>query len=509
MFSRQPRVNRSTESPMDFEFTDRPTTHRAPAWSETNGDPSTPRKRTVNDMNPPPSPFDAPQAPSYSRIGNVPFIFNTPPPQSLHQPPWIPPTSSPIKAPRFPEPELHDVDMSEPSPPPPRAAVAEKPNGKAKAHAQDEEDEDREGRAIATGGLRRVFKSRQKARERSRLAVVVRRGKSRGRFSDDEESGGEDEDGEDEDEEYEAVVRNTSNHYTLNVPAPAPPKSDTPYVLLGYLQVFFNLSLILVCLYLLVLFIITVQRDVEHRVAEYSMDIVQDIAACAMHYKANLCETNPIPAMMHQCGIWRTCMDRDPSKIGRAKVVAEMIAEVVNGFVEPISWKTLLFTLTSLAFLTAFINTLPSFFRPKPVPPHHLHHQPSLPAAAAHFPIQAAPLHHAQSLSWTPAEVEESFLAGFEDITSRNRTDALLRLYGVRSEDALETRGTRMAGVAQLKTGMDLGGTSVLWSFNVHGDRRLKGRPIKTSLVATCPQSRFRSIHARAHAHATQSTTRP
>lgn len=34
-------------------------------------------------------------------------------------------------------------------------------------------------------------------------------------------------------------------------------------------------------------------------------------------------------------------MDRDPSKVGRAKVVAEMIAEVVNGFVEPISWKTL------------------------------------------------------------------------------------------------------------------------------------------------------------------------
>ena len=34
-------------------------------------------------------------------------------------------------------------------------------------------------------------------------------------------------------------------------------------------------------------------------------------------------------------------MDRDPSKVGRAKVVAETIAEVVNGFVEPISWKTL------------------------------------------------------------------------------------------------------------------------------------------------------------------------
>lgn len=34
-------------------------------------------------------------------------------------------------------------------------------------------------------------------------------------------------------------------------------------------------------------------------------------------------------------------MNRDPSVIGRAKVSAELLAEVVNGFVEPISWKTL------------------------------------------------------------------------------------------------------------------------------------------------------------------------
>lgn len=34
-------------------------------------------------------------------------------------------------------------------------------------------------------------------------------------------------------------------------------------------------------------------------------------------------------------------MNRDPSKVGRARVGAELIAEVVNGFVEPISWKTL------------------------------------------------------------------------------------------------------------------------------------------------------------------------
>lgn len=34
-------------------------------------------------------------------------------------------------------------------------------------------------------------------------------------------------------------------------------------------------------------------------------------------------------------------MNRDPSLVGRARVGAELVAEVINGFVEPISWKTL------------------------------------------------------------------------------------------------------------------------------------------------------------------------
>ena len=70
-------------------------------------------------------------------------------------------------------------------------------------------------------------------------------------------------------------------------------------------------------------------------------DIVQEIAICALQYKTNLCASNPIPAMIQQCGNWETCMNRDPAIVGRAKVGAELIAEVVNGFIEPISWKAL------------------------------------------------------------------------------------------------------------------------------------------------------------------------
>ncbi|KAG5462821.1 MAG: hypothetical protein BJ554DRAFT_3411, partial [Olpidium bornovanus] len=36
-----------------------------------------------------------------------------------------------------------------------------------------------------------------------------------------------------------------------------------------------------------------------------------------------------------------TCMYRDPTVVGRAKVSAETFAEIINSFVEPISYKTM------------------------------------------------------------------------------------------------------------------------------------------------------------------------
>jgi hypothetical protein len=96
-----------------------------------------------------------------------------------------------------------------------------------------------------------------------------------------------------------------------------------------------------------------------------STDMVQEIALCAMQYRNNLCATNPIPAMAQQCGIWETCMQRDPTVIGRAKVGAELIAEVVNGFVEPISWKTLVSYST---IVVRFVPMLTKFRSPSSYP---------------------------------------------------------------------------------------------------------------------------------------------
>lgn len=148
-------------------------------------------------------------------------------------------------------------------------------------------------------------------------------------------------------------------------------------------------------------------------VEDWLLDIVQEISNCAAHYKANLCGSNPVPAMLRQCGAWETCMNRDPTVVGRAKVGAELIAEVINGFVEPISWKTLVscdpdtrhctkansflpiqaFTLSSLAFMTIFVNSLLSLFRSRLSTPERAPAQPpqlySLPPPPLYPPQQA------------------------------------------------------------------------------------------------------------------------
>ncbi|KAG6891004.1 hypothetical protein C0992_011281 [Termitomyces sp. T32_za158] len=198
--SRNAHSPRGTEAPMDYEWTNR--TPIKPSWSQ-----SATRKRPHDDVNPPTTPFDAPRAPIFGSNQNMPFIFNqNAPPRTPNPPPWQPPPLfSPEKA--FPTvPEPNDIDMSEASP------------NKGEEQAKPET-----GRTMAVGGLRRVYNARKKTQslQSSRLRRV-------------RDMNSEEEDVSDSGEETEPVVQNTSNHYTLNMPAAPPPQSDLPYILLGF-----------------------------------------------------------------------------------------------------------------------------------------------------------------------------------------------------------------------------------------------------------------------------------
>lgn len=50
-------------------------------------------------------------------------------------------------------------------------------------------------------------------------------------------------------------------------------------------------------------------------------------------------------------------MNRDPKVVGRARVGAETFAGVINSFVDPISWKTMGFTVVTLSLLIVLTNS--------------------------------------------------------------------------------------------------------------------------------------------------------
>jgi hypothetical protein len=96
---------------------------------------------------------------------------------------------------------------------------------------KSEENNVEGGRPVATGALRRVFKSREKARSKNRLGL---------RLNAEEDNSGSESDRHDG--RMPPHTQNTSNHYTLNLPSAPAPQSDTPYILLGYVLVYTSSS---------------------------------------------------------------------------------------------------------------------------------------------------------------------------------------------------------------------------------------------------------------------------
>lgn len=118
-----------------------------------------------------------------------------------------------------------------------------------------------------------------------------------------------------------------------------------PHILTFYAQLAFNLFLLGACTYMIYCFWSAIQGDVDKKAFEASADIMADIKDAADHYRLNGCDSKTrAPALKTPCDRWEKLMGQDPMKIARAKVSAHTFAEIFNSFVEPISYKAMLFT---------------------------------------------------------------------------------------------------------------------------------------------------------------------
>ncbi|PVV05195.1 hypothetical protein BB560_000290 [Smittium megazygosporum] len=130
---------------------------------------------------------------------------------------------------------------------------------------------------------------------------------------------------------------------------------DIPYVVSGYL--FFNMCIASIFLVILIQIIHTIYGDIDKKYMERSQ-------VCAKNYIDNRCDPSTrVPAMESKCLEWQICKNMDPSRIGRGRIFAETFAEIINGFIELISWKAMLFFFMLLFGTIYFSNVAFSNFR--------------------------------------------------------------------------------------------------------------------------------------------------
>ncbi|ORX77907.1 hypothetical protein BCR32DRAFT_270359 [Anaeromyces robustus] len=128
--------------------------------------------------------------------------------------------------------------------------------------------------------------------------------------------------------------------------------SSFPKLLLSYFKFFFNVLLLVVALWILFYFIKTVRSDITSKYNEHLMDNMNKISECYDHYKVNKCSSDiRIPALKDTCRTWEACMSQNPDDIRIIMIAAEVVSEILNKFIEPLSIKT---TIVIIALCTIF-----------------------------------------------------------------------------------------------------------------------------------------------------------
>ncbi|KAF2396103.1 hypothetical protein EJ06DRAFT_585363 [Trichodelitschia bisporula] len=161
-----------------------------------------------------------------------------------------------------------------------------------------------------------------------------------------------------------------------------------PHILSFYLQLLLNFVLMFGVLYILYSFWRTIRADVDEKANEAAGEIMREIAVCAKHFRDNGCDsTHRAPALQSPCAAWQACMGKDPRAVGRARVSAHTFAQIFNSFIEPISYKAMIFSLLFVFGCMTLSNMAFGLFR-RHDPYMAMHHAPQHP-----HPPQTPSLH--------------------------------------------------------------------------------------------------------------------
>ncbi|EKG20615.1 Nucleus export protein Brr6 [Macrophomina phaseolina MS6] len=190
---------------------------------------------------------------------------------------------------------------------------------------------------------KRIIRRRQKEADRRRGPARSRRGADADSDDDDKSRGGRH---STTDSVIGAILSYIDAHPNL------------PHTLSFYAQLILNFFFVGCIIWIVYSFWSAIQSDVNIEADRAIAEALAEMAVCAREYQANRCapETR-VPAMATLCDNWDACMNRDPKKVGRARVSAHTFATIFNSFIEPISWKAMFFCLM-IVIICLFVNNI-------------------------------------------------------------------------------------------------------------------------------------------------------
>ncbi|KAG9532178.1 hypothetical protein KCU93_g1339, partial [Aureobasidium melanogenum] len=211
-----------------------------------------------------------------------------------------------------------------------------------------------------------------------------------------------------------------SKHWTLTVFEFITAHPTLPHVLSFYAQLLLNMFLIGSIMYILYSFWATIRGDVDKKTSIAVAEVLAQMAACARDYNQNRCDpATRAPVLENACNNWEQCMNQNPQNVGRARISAHAFAEIFNSFIEPISYKAMIFTVLLIFVTIAGSNFAFSVFRDKAAEnasaQHHHYYNGAPPPTPQHS--------YNPALEWNSNPYQQGQQLGLEPAPSQYAAD--------------------------------------------------------------------------------------
>ena len=132
----------------------------------------------------------------------------------------------------------------------------------------------------------------------------------------------------------------------------------TPYTLTLYFQLFSNMIMASIVIYMAYLAYTTIRQDINFKIQRMTLDLLDEISRCLKQYTLNKCHlsTRP-PAIEQECNYLDKCQNQDPSLISRSNLTSEILAEITNSFFNKLNYKSI-----SIVLIFLVINLVSNYY---------------------------------------------------------------------------------------------------------------------------------------------------